>query len=162
MAGTTVFQTGFPIGLTDSSYNSLTCWAYYSYGCSERPNLVGPIQTYNPRTANLTNSTHGASTRVRTTYWFNPNSFAPETPGVIGNSGENFFHGPGLNNWTVGIYKDTKITESTKIELRFEFFNFFNHTQFTTVGGDINSSTFGRSTNARDPRLIQLAAKFVF
>ncbi len=162
LGGITVFQTGFPIGLSDSSDNSLTCWAYTSYGCSERPNLVGPIQTYNPRTANLINSTHGASTHVRTTYWFNPNSFAPETLGVIGNSGENFFHGPGLNNWTVGMYKDTKITESTKIELRFEFFNFFNHTQFTSVGGDINSSTFGRATSARDPRLIQLAAKFVF
>ena len=162
LAGTTTFQTGFPIGLSDSSFNSLTCWAYSSYGCSERPNLVGSVKLLNPRTANLTNTTHGPSTRVRSNYWFDPNSFAPETRGVIGSSGENFFHGPGLNNWTMGLYKDTKISETTKIELRFEFFNIFNHTQFTTVGGDINSSTFGRATGARDPRIVQLAAKFVF
>ncbi len=162
MAGTTTFQTGFPIGLFDSSYASRTCWQYTSYGCSERPNLVGSVQTLNPRTANWTNSTHGPSSRVRTTYWFNPNSFAPEARGVIGSSGENFFHGPGLDNWTLGMYKDTKISETTKVELRFEFFNIFNHTQFSTVGGDINSSTFGRATNARDPRIVQLAAKFYF
>ena len=124
----------------------------------------------------LTNSTHGASTRVRTTYWFNPNSFAPETPGVIGNSGENFFHGPGLNNWTVGIYKDTKITESTKIELRFEFFNFFNHTQFTSanIGPQYNwplwqtgvlqqtNANLGRYTAAATPRQMSMSLRLQF
>ncbi len=37
--------------------------------------------------------------------------------------------------------KDTEITESTKVELRFEFFNLFNHTQFDPNGitTDINS-----------------------
>jgi hypothetical protein len=161
IAGDTTLQTGFPIGLTDSSFNSLTCWAYSSYGCSERPNVVGPVEFYNPRNANLVNATHGGTT-TRAHYWFNPNSFAPETRGVIGDAGENFFHGPGINDFDFALYKDTRITESTKVELRFEFFNIFNHTQFTSVGNDINSSTFGRATNARAPRYIQLAAKFYF
>src|SRR5439155_616406 len=84
-------------------------------------------------------------------YYFDPNSFAPETRGVLGNAGRNYFHGPGINNFTFGLYKDTRITETTKLELRFEFFNLFNHTQFTSVGTDINSSTFGRATAARPP-----------
>ncbi len=95
-------------------------------------------------------------------YFFNPNSFTPETPGVLGNAGRNFFHGPGIVNTDIGIYKDTKITESTKVELRFEFFNAFNHTQFNNPVSDINSVNFGRVLSARDPRIIQLAAKFYF
>ncbi len=160
-AGDSVFQTGFPIGLTDSSDNSLVCWYYTSYGCPDRPNVVGAVQTYDPRNANLVNATHGG-TETRAHYYFNPNSFAPETRGVLGNAGRNYFHGPGINDFTFGLYKDTRITEKTKIELRFEFFNLFNHTQFTAVGTDINSSTFGRATAALSPRIIQLAAKVYF
>jgi hypothetical protein len=161
IAGFTTLQTGFPVGLTDSSDVSLTCWAYTSYGCSERPNVVGAVTFYDPRNTNLVNATHGGTT-TRAHYYFDPNSFAPETRGAIGNVGENFFHGPGINNFDFALYKDTRITETTKFELRFEFFDFFNHTQFTSIGNDINSSTFGRSTNARAPRVIQLAAKFYF
>ena len=60
--------------------------------------------------------------------------------------------------------KDTAVTESTKFELRFEFFNLFNHTQFDPNGitTDINSPTFGQETAAHDPRIIQLAGKFYF
>jgi hypothetical protein len=52
------------------------------------------------------------------------------------------------------------------MELRTEFFNAFNHTQFLLPG---NSSTafgftgsFGQVTQARDPRIIQFALKFSF
>jgi hypothetical protein len=151
IAGDTTLQSGFPIGLSDSSDDSLTCWAYTSYGCPDRPNLVGPVQKYNPRN-NAGN------------YYFSPSSFAPEVRGVLGDAGRNFFHGPGINNFNFALFKDTKITESTKIELRFEFFNLFNHAQFTVpgIGTDINSSYFGRATAAADPRIVQLAAKFYF
>jgi hypothetical protein len=163
IAGATTLQSGFPLGLSDSSYASLTCWSLLtSYGCSDRPNVVGSVTTYNPRTAQLVNATHGGTTS-RDHYYFNPNAFAPETAGVIGDAGSNFFHGPGINNFDFAVFKDTKITESTKLELRFEFFNLLNHAQFTSVGTNINStSTFGRSTAARAPRYIQLAAKFYF
>lgn len=60
--------------------------------------------------------------------------------------------------------KDTTFRESYRLELRFEFFNIFNHTQFDPAGinTDINSATFGEELAARDPRLIQLAGKFYF
>jgi hypothetical protein len=85
----------------------------------------------------------------------------------LGSAGRNFFHGPGINNVTFGFYKDTRITESTRMELRFEFFNLFNHTQFSINGvrSDIASSNFGRVLSARNPsdsRVVQLAAKFYF
>ena len=81
----------------------------------------------------------------------------------MGNSGRNFFHGPGINNWDFGLYKDTRVTEGTRIGVRFKFFNFFNHTQFDAPGTDVNATgQFGRVTAARPPRIIQLAAKFLF
>ncbi len=46
--------------------------------------------------------------------------------------------------------KDTKITESMALNLRFEMFNVFNHTNFLTSGvvGNANSSQFGQATSA--------------
>jgi len=163
IAGLTTLQSGFPISLNDSSENSLTCWYLTGYGCPDRPNVSGPVQTYDPRNENLVNATHGG-TSTRSHYYFNPNDFTPEVRGVLGNAGRNFFHGPGINNFDFALFKDTRITESTKIELRLEVFNLFNHTQFLndSVGSDINSSFFGRVTAAAEPRIIQLAAKIYF
>jgi hypothetical protein len=53
------------------------------------------------------------------------------------------------------------------VELRIEFYNLFNHTQFSYRGisTDINTGPeFGHafSDYPNDPRLIQLAAKFYF
>jgi hypothetical protein len=163
VGGITTFQTGFPIDTTDSADNSDTCYAEEShYGCSDRPNVLGRQQLANPRTGTFTNGNPAGTRMPGSNYYFNPNTFGPEANGVLGDAGRNYFHGPGLNNWTVGVYKDTRITESTKIELRFEFFNIFNHAQFENPVEDINNPLFGQVVAAYDPRIIQLAAKFVF
>ena len=72
--------------------------------------------------------------------------------------------GPGISNFDWALFKDTTVTERTRLELRFEFFNLFNHTQFSpnAITTDISSTNFGRILSARDPRLVQLAAKFYF
>jgi hypothetical protein len=150
IAGLTTFQSGFPVDTYDSSDSSLTCYAEVSfYGCADRPNVVSPVVKMNPRTNAALD-------------YFSPSSFAMEALGTMGNAGRNTFHGPGYNNWTIGLYKDTKITESTEIELRFESFNTFNHTQFQNPASDINSPTFGQVSASQAPRILQLAAKFIF
>jgi hypothetical protein len=98
-------------------------------------------------------------------FFFNPAAFATAPLGTQGNAGRNLLRGPGINNFDFALMKETRITESTRLELRFEFFNIFNHTQFDPVGitSDINAgSTFGTDLAAYSPRLIQLAAKFYF
>ncbi len=47
-------------------------------------------------------------------------------------------------------------------EIRGEFFNIFNHAQFSNPSGDISSANFGNVTNARDPRIGQVSAKFIW
>jgi hypothetical protein len=146
LSGVTNFATGLPITLTEDDDNSLI-------GANaipvDVPNFAGGkvLADTNPRHRGL---------------YFNTSLFANEQPGQFGNSRRRFFHGPGLNNFNVALAKSTKITESKELQLRFEAFNVFNHAQFTNPTGEINSSQFGQVTNARDPRIMQIGAKFLF
>jgi hypothetical protein len=165
MTGITTFQSGFPLDVVDSQFLSLSCWAYTYYGCADSPNVVSSPQYANPRTSSFVNSTRGG-TKTRYDYWFNPNTFAVEGVGTFGNAGRNMLRGPGLNNFDFSFMKDTNITSdgSKRLELRFEFYNLFNHTQFSTAGVSTNiaSSNFGRITAAYPSRIVQLAAKLYF
>jgi len=42
--------------------------------------------------------------------------------GQLGNSNRRFFHGPGLNNFALGILKEVRLTESKTLQFRGEFF----------------------------------------
>jgi hypothetical protein len=116
------------------------------------PNFSGGhvLDTTNPRKAGTSGT------------YFHTSLFSNEQLGQFGNSSRRFFHGPGLNNWNMALLKTTRITESKELQLRFEGFNVFNHAQFMNPTGEINSSTFGVVTNARDPRILQVGAKFFF
>jgi hypothetical protein len=46
--------------------------------------------------------------------------------------------------------------------LRAEFFNVFNHTNFSQVNNSLTSPGFGTITAAADPRIVQLGLKFLF
>jgi hypothetical protein len=71
-------------------------------------------------------------------------------------------YGPGILNTDAGISKTTKITERYSVQARAEFFNVFNHAQFTTVQGNFASSQFGQITAAAPPRIGQISVKFLF
>jgi hypothetical protein len=181
ISGFTTFQSGFPLDVVDGAYPSLGPSALTFYGTFGQnggwdvPNAVGPVQYMNPR-----NPVAIAPNTRPANYWFNPTSSpvgcAPGTPpcvlgafsaptiGTEGNTGRDIIHGPGRNNFDFALMKDTRITERTKVELRFEFYNFFNHTQFDPAGinTNFNSSAFGTETAAFAPRTIQLAAKMYF
>jgi len=156
IAGITTFQKGFPMDVVDTSDPSLRCYPGNSdFVCMDAPNLVGPITYSNART----------SASNPNNQFFSPSAFASASIGQFGDARRNLLRGPGLNNWDFQLFKDTKITETTRMELRIEFYNLFNHTQFDPGGivTDINQGTnFGREFAAHAPREIQLAAKFYF
>jgi hypothetical protein len=85
----------------------------------------------------------------------------------------NVLRGPGLVNLDVALAKTTSITEQVKLELRVEFFNALNHTEFaqpTVADGATNINdplVFGQITTTGSfrgaaPRIGQLAARFTF
>lgn len=70
----------------------------------------------------------------------------------------------GVNNWDLIVTKNTPLgTERASLELRFEFFNAFNHAQFTRADLNLNNTnTFGKFIAAREARIIQLGARVRF
>jgi hypothetical protein len=97
--------------------------------------------------------------------YFNPDYFVPETIGQVGNAMRRSFSGPGIDNYDMALLKSTAITETTKLQFRAEAFNVFNHAQFMNPNGLVNNTGqggFGYVTGARDPRIMQVALKFLF
>jgi carboxypeptidase family protein len=65
----------------------------------------------------------------------NPNAMWIATRlGGLTNSGRNVIDTPGLNNWNLGVYKNTYITENKFIQFRIDMINAFNHRQFSLAG----------------------------
>ena len=150
ISGITTFATGLPISLGEGDDNSLTG----AVGV-DVPQLSGTGQLFTGGTTTSKNPRSGLP-------YFNPGYFTFEPLGQIGNANRRFFSGPGLNNWDMAVLKSTSITESKSLQLRFEAFNVWNHAQFNNPSGYINGGTFGYVTSANAPRIMQVAAKFLF
>ena len=88
-------------------------------------------------------------------------------PTLFGNSGAGVILGPGNFNWDISIVKNFRITERQQVNFRTEFFNTFNHPQFSNPpAADLavsTPSTFGQiTTTSVNPRIIQFALKYIF
>lgn len=152
ISGVTTFQTGFPVMLTQSLANSLQCNQSFSlYGCYDRPQVVSAPKIFgNPRTS----PKHE---------YFTPGSYAPEPLGVLGNAGRDPFHGPGIDNWDMSIWKDTPIAEGATFRLRMDMFNTFNHAQFANPVSDVSNPRFGQILTTRDNgRILQISGEISF
>ncbi|HEY8713792.1 MAG TPA: carboxypeptidase regulatory-like domain-containing protein [Candidatus Acidoferrum sp.] len=157
MQGITRFSTGFPVQLNQSEGDASLAGS----SATDMPNLVGPVVTVDPRKAYAGCPNSVDPSLPGTGCYFLPGAFAENTnPGTFGTANRRFFHGPGFNNTDFGILKRTQLRENFAFDLRIEFFNIFNHAQFKNPGGDFSSSNFGIVTNARDPRIGQVSAKF--
>jgi len=80
-----------------------------------------------------------------------------------GNEGRGVIHGPGYEGWSLALSKNLVFRERYRFQLRGEASNVFNHPNPSLFGSLSNVSTlFGTVTTYRDPRIIQLGAKFYF
>ncbi len=159
ISGITTFQSGFPIRITSSADNELM--NSFDFELPGEPDQLKPFHTQDPKKNN--------------NYWFDPNTFTentfdPTSPGFdpslfgrIGNAPRTICCGPGINNFDIALHKNTFVSEATRIEFRAEFFNAFNHTQFLNPDGNTSDGAqFGQITQARAPRLVQFALKYIF
>ena len=66
----------------------------------------------------------------------------------------------------MGFLKNVPITERFRAQLRFEFFNIFNRTNFIPLPGQgdfrLAAAGFGGIRSAGDPRIGQIALKLFF
>ena len=114
---------------------------------NDRPNVVG-TQLY-PATQTL-----GA--------WFNTSAFAKQPAGTYGNAGRDLIIGPGSWNIDMAIDRRFMLKETLGFELRGDFFNIINHANWNNPTVSITSAQFGQITTFGSPRIIQVAAKFLF
>ena len=96
--------------------------------------------------------------------FFNTTGFSNPAEGAWGNLAKGAFRGPGRNNWNISMFKSFLLSESrgSRIELRVETFNTWNHTEFQNVSTGFGSSNFGQVTSTWDPRVFQLGGKFIW
>ena len=104
--------------------------------------------------------------------FFSPSAFALNGPGQVGSSPRNAYYGPCLINFDATLSKRFFITERIGIDLRGDFFNALNHTNFalTSANRTFSSGQFGQLSSTSTfnggstggPRVIQVTARLVF
>ncbi len=130
--GTTTLQDGQPFTL---NYNFYGDYSGSGEGF-DRPDVVGAIQ-YGSNPANFLNL---ANFQVPCT--FGNTTFVPMAPIYgdshclsgsrhFGNLGRNVLVGPSFKEFNFAVFKSTPLTERVNLMLRAEFFNIFNHPNFS-------------------------------
>ena len=134
-----------------------------------RADLVSPVTYFDPHTSQTLGGNPG-------NYYFDPAAFSntailalgldPVTNPALrtyGSLGRNAFRGPTRTNVNLTLAKMTPIWgERVQSELRADFFNMLNHTQFDNPSLNITSPLFGQISSTGDPRIIQLALRLTF
>jgi hypothetical protein len=154
VSGVTRFATGLPVTLTSNGDNFLV---------DAQNNGINSVSIDLPNRAPGSLDINHNPRKGRP--YFNTSLFSPNALGTQGNAPRRPFYGPGINNWDLALHKVTKLGEGKSLELRFETFNTFNHTQFDgygSVDANINDSTFGKVVKSAPPRISQVALKFYF
>ena len=159
LAGIASASTGNWFTVSDPVVNSSNtdCAGTVAYNCA-RPDLVG-----NPNGRPCVAGT-----------FYNTCAFTSDlVQGTYGNEPRNSVRGPGYQDWDISVLKSFPLREQMRFEFRADFFNIWNHTNFLTgptgsdgqfepVAVELGTSQMGFAQAARDPRLIQLALKFLF
>ncbi len=140
--GIYTYQTGLPmtVKFNGDAFGSGTDNARPDMVCN--PNLDGDQRTVNR--------------------FFDTNCFRIQSPIRYGNSGRGVVTGPVVNNFDVGVLKNTSFGERFNTQLRVEFFNLLNHAQWLPPNRFIDQGAFGVISSAKDPRIIQFGLKILF
>jgi hypothetical protein len=101
--------------------------------------------------------------------FLNPASFTANPAGTYGDITKGSFRGPHYTDVDSAIARNFAMGEKLALQLRAEYFNLFNHTNFGDPGTTL-TGTFGQITGttpqngaaANDPRIAQFSAKLIF
>lgn len=135
-----------------------------SYNPSNNGDTKNPVRPFaNP-------NFHGSRIVGKATEWFDPSAFLapPAGSGFYGNLGRNTLTGPGVKEWDYSMFKDAPLHERARLELRAEFFNLLNHTNFNTPNlvvftpAGVSPTAGVITSTSTTSRQIQFAAKVLW
>jgi hypothetical protein len=136
-------ESGAPIAVTQTTNFN----AFAGFGV-QRPNLIGdPALPADQRTP---------------AHWFNTAAFAAAPEFSIGSASRNPVRGPAYRDVDLALLRRVPLTRDASIELRAEIFNLLNTPNFGGPAAVLGAANFGTITSALDPRVVQLALKFIF
>ena len=92
----------------------------------------------------------------------NPAAFRNPAPGSLGNVGVGSVRGPTTWQFDAALSRTFQVRETKRVEVRAEAFNLTNSFRPGIPVTAINNQNFGKILTALDPRIMQLALKFVF
>jgi hypothetical protein len=145
LGGILTVQTGEPFTITSGRDNSL------SGGINDRPDVVGEWRLL-----------EGRSRAERISAYFNKTAFRANAAGTYGNAGRRIISGPGLVNLDLSVMKSLRLTETHRLQLRFDSFNIENRPSFNAPASVLTSPAFGRINGAGSGRIVQISAKYLF
>ncbi|HEY8561260.1 MAG TPA: TonB-dependent receptor [Pyrinomonadaceae bacterium] len=88
--------------------------------------------------------------------------FTAPVRGTNGNLGRNTFRGPGYMTLDLSLGRQFSFGETKKLMLKLDAFNALNTVNLYLPNADLSLATFGKSTQAFEPRTLQASVKFVF
>ena len=161
------YQSGFPIRIEDQNDGELQ--SSFFFEDANTPTVNGSVQFVNPK--------KNGGIFVNSNNFTDPTSQVNPSPlGQFGNVPHALCCGPAISNTDFVVTKKTPISERWNTEFRAEFYNIFNHTQFSNPDGNFTdgqpgpfvpgqplAGTFGVILNTREgPRVLQFGLKFLF
>jgi len=145
-------------------------------GNTQTPDQIGPVRILGGvgPTQIRGQSVSCAATDLSCHYW-DPAAFraVPGTEIRFGTTGRNIIRGPGFFNLDASLFRDFKITERVKFQLRMEVFGVTNTPHFGNPGTDVtNTAAFGvitstlnlagRGSGTGGERVFWFAGKVIF
>jgi len=95
-------------------------------------------------------------------HWFDTSAFA-QAVGHYGNSGRDILTAPGLINLDFSLFKNFRLSESKRVQFRWEMYNSTNTPAFSPPGATIGTGTFGQVTSTASPnRQMQFGLRFEY
>jgi hypothetical protein len=155
LSGIIAYRSGIPFTPATSSFDPAGLGFVPALVAGGRPNVLCDPNANAPHTIQQYFNT--------ACFQANPTVTTTGVANVIGNGGRGVIDGPPTTRFDFTMSKNIRISESLKLQLRAEAFNVFNHTNFQTFAStNVTSGVFGQISVVRDPRTIQLGAKFTF
>ncbi len=143
IAGVVTLQSGVPLAIAQTTNNN----AFAGFG-TQRPNLVGDPEL--------------PADERSTSRWFDTSAFVAAPQFALGTSSRNPVRGPGYRNLDLAVIRRVALPAGTAFEIRGEVFNATNTPPLGAPNTTVGAAAFGTITTAGDPRVVQVALKFLF
>ena len=164
-AGIASFRAGFPVTVTTGPRLGFLAPTLSGQASDIiRPNITGPVR-FDPKPAGSPGTPSGLNNDPvqKISAYAAALGLSQPLLGNFGALGRNALRLNSERQFDWNIFKKTRITEKTTLELRGEFYNIFNNHAFQDVQRSISSAAFGQyTTTSQNARTLQLGARLEF